>query len=81
MLMLVEAISREKNVERDVVFGAVEAAMAQGADTPEAVVDLVYPDIDPAVRFAAIFSAKAQLDYLRHKNRESGTRVDGLDRL
>ncbi|MEY4265731.1 MAG: transcription termination/antitermination protein NusA [Pseudomonadota bacterium] len=29
MLMLVDAISREKNVERDVVFGAVEAAMAQ----------------------------------------------------
>jgi N utilization substance protein A len=27
--MLVEAISREKNVERDVVFGAVEAALAQ----------------------------------------------------
>ncbi|MFI5898022.1 MBL fold metallo-hydrolase [Actinoplanes sp. NPDC051513] len=59
----------------------VEAAMARGAETPEAVVDLVYPDIDPAVRFAAIFSAKAQLDYLRHKNRESGTRADGLDRL
>ncbi|AVO34897.1 transcription termination factor NusA [Ottowia oryzae] len=31
MLMLVEAISREKNVERDVVFGAVEAALAQAA--------------------------------------------------
>ena len=29
LLMLVEAISREKNVERDVVFGAVESAMAQ----------------------------------------------------
>jgi N utilization substance protein A len=29
LLMLVEAISREKNVERDVVIGAVEAAMAQ----------------------------------------------------
>ena len=29
MLMLVEAISREKNVERDVVFGAVEAALAR----------------------------------------------------
>ena len=28
MLMLVDAISREKNVERDVVFGAVEAALA-----------------------------------------------------
>ncbi|WP_374669685.1 transcription termination factor NusA [Ramlibacter sp.] len=29
LLMLVDAISREKNVERDVVFGAVEAALAQ----------------------------------------------------
>ena len=29
MLMLVEAISREKNVERDVVFAAVESALAQ----------------------------------------------------
>ncbi|PPE66010.1 transcription termination factor NusA [Caldimonas caldifontis] len=28
LLMLVDAISREKNVERDVVFGAVEAALA-----------------------------------------------------
>jgi glyoxylase-like metal-dependent hydrolase (beta-lactamase superfamily II) len=59
----------------------VEAAVAAGCETPEQVVDLVYPDIDPAVRFAAIFSAAAQLDYLRHKNRESGTRADGLDRL
>lgn len=29
MLMLIDAISREKNVERDVVFAAVEAALAQ----------------------------------------------------
>jgi transcription termination/antitermination protein NusA len=29
MLMLVEAISREKNVDADTVFGAVEAALAQ----------------------------------------------------
>ena len=29
MLMLVDAISREKNVERDIVFGAVELALAQ----------------------------------------------------
>jgi glyoxylase-like metal-dependent hydrolase (beta-lactamase superfamily II) len=59
----------------------VEAAMAAGADTPGKVVDLVYPDIEPAVRFAAEFSAAAQLDYLRHRNRESGTRVNRLDPL
>jgi len=29
LLMLVDAISREKNVDREVVFGAVEAALAQ----------------------------------------------------
>src|SRR5574343_1574754 len=29
LLMLVDAISREKSVDRDVVFGAVEAALAQ----------------------------------------------------
>ena len=29
MLMLVDAISREKSVDREVVFGAVEAALAQ----------------------------------------------------
>jgi hypothetical protein len=55
--------------------------MDAGADTPEKVVDLVYPDIEPGVRFAAEFSAAAQLDYLRHRNRESGTRVDRLDPL
>ena len=32
LLMLVEAISREKNVERDVVFGAVEAVAYGLAD-------------------------------------------------
>jgi glyoxylase-like metal-dependent hydrolase (beta-lactamase superfamily II) len=59
----------------------VEAAMAAGADTPEKVVDVVYPDIDPGVRFAAEWSAAAQLNYLRHKNRESGTPPGRLDLL
>ncbi|CAK7037935.1 transcription termination factor NusA [Saezia sanguinis] len=31
LLMLVDAISREKNVERDIVFGAVEAALASAS--------------------------------------------------
>lgn len=42
----------------------VAAAMAAGAETPAAVVDLVYPDLDPALRFAAEWSATAQIDYL-----------------
>ncbi|MGK5679645.1 MBL fold metallo-hydrolase [Actinoplanes sp. URMC 104] len=59
----------------------VEAAVAAGATTPEQVVDRVYPDIDPAVRFAAIWSAAAQLDYLNHKIGESGTPAGRLDPL
>jgi glyoxylase-like metal-dependent hydrolase (beta-lactamase superfamily II) len=74
----VARVYREHRRER---LAQVEAAMAAGADTPEKVVDLVYPDIEPGVRFAAEWSAAAQLDYLRHKNRESGTPADGLDRL
>lgn len=56
----------------------VRAAMAAGADTPEAVVDAVYPDIDAGVRFAAEWSARAQLDFLR---RESQPGSPGLDPL
>ncbi|MFI5493360.1 MBL fold metallo-hydrolase [Actinoplanes sp. NPDC051859] len=56
----------------------VRAALAAGAETPEAIVDVVYPDIDPGVRFAAEWSARAQLDYLR---RESQRTREGLDPL
>jgi glyoxylase-like metal-dependent hydrolase (beta-lactamase superfamily II) len=77
----VAAVAKEYREHRRGRLAQVEAAMAAGADTPEKVVDLVYPEIDPGVRFAAEWSAAAQLDYLRHKNRESGTPADGLDRL
>jgi glyoxylase-like metal-dependent hydrolase (beta-lactamase superfamily II) len=77
----VAAMARVYLEHRRERLAQVEAAMAGGAETPDQVVDLVYPDIDPAVRFAAVYSATAQLDYLRHRNRESGTRADGLDRL
>ena len=56
----------------------VRAAVAAGADTPESIVDAVYPDIDPGVRFAAEWSARAQLDFLR---RESQPGPEQLDRL
>lgn len=42
----------------------VKAAIAQGATTPEEVVDLVYADVDPALKWAAMWSVRAQLDYL-----------------
>ena len=77
----VAAVATEYREHRRERLAQVKAAMAAGADTPEKVVDLVYPEIEPRLRFAAEWSAAAQLDYLRHKNRESGTPPDRLDRL
>lgn len=69
----VSAVARAYLAHREERLAQVTAAMEAGAETAEQVVDIVYPDIDPAVRFAAVWSAAAQLDYLNHKNRESGT--------
>lgn len=77
----VAAVARLYLEHRRERLAQVEAAVAAGADTAAKVVDIVYPDIEPGVRFAAEWSAAAQLDYLRHRNREWGTRADGLDRL
>ncbi|MBM2617164.1 MBL fold metallo-hydrolase [Actinoplanes sp. LDG1-06] len=77
----VAAVAREYLDHRRERLAQVEAAIAAGAHTPEQVVDVVYPDIEPGVRFAAIWSAAAQLDYLNHKNRESGTPAGRLDPL
>jgi glyoxylase-like metal-dependent hydrolase (beta-lactamase superfamily II) len=77
----VAAVAKDYREHRRERLSQVKAALAAGADTPEKVVDLVYPEIEPRLRFAAEWSAAAQLDYLRHKNRESGTPADGLDRL
>jgi glyoxylase-like metal-dependent hydrolase (beta-lactamase superfamily II) len=52
----------------------VRAAVAAGADTADAVVDAVYTDIDPAVRFAAEASTRAQLEYLSQPA-ENGSRT------
>lgn len=43
----------------------VKAALAQGARTPQEVVDIVYADVDPSVKWAAMWSVRAQLEYLR----------------
>lgn len=43
----------------------VRAALTQGARTAEEVVDIVYAQVDPGLRFAAQWSVRAQLDYLR----------------
>ncbi len=42
----------------------IRAALAAGARTPAEIVDVVYADTDPAVRGAAEWSVRAQLDYL-----------------
>lgn len=42
----------------------VKSALAQGAQTPQEVVDLVYTDVDPALKWAAEWSVRAQLEYL-----------------
>lgn len=42
----------------------VRAALAAGASTPAEIVEIVYADTDPAVRRAAEWSVRAQLDYL-----------------
>jgi glyoxylase-like metal-dependent hydrolase (beta-lactamase superfamily II) len=52
---------------REMRLNEVRAALAKlGADaTVPQVADVVYPEIDPAVRFAAELSVQSQLDYLR----------------
>jgi glyoxylase-like metal-dependent hydrolase (beta-lactamase superfamily II) len=59
-------------------LGQVRAAVAAGADTPEAVVDAVYTDLDPAVRFAAVWSTRAQLEYLRRESQPAPEQLDPL---
>jgi glyoxylase-like metal-dependent hydrolase (beta-lactamase superfamily II) len=56
----------------------VRAAVEAGADNPDAVVDVVYPDIDPTIRFAAEASAGAQLDYLRRESQPGPEQLDPL---
>jgi glyoxylase-like metal-dependent hydrolase (beta-lactamase superfamily II) len=56
----------------------VRAAMAAGAGSAEAIVDAVYPDIAQGVRFAAIWSARAQLDYLRRESQPTPEQLDPL---
>jgi glyoxylase-like metal-dependent hydrolase (beta-lactamase superfamily II) len=87
------AVARAYLDHRRARLDEVRAAVAAGASTPEAVVAAVYADVDPAIRFAAEWSVRAQLDYLAHtddpldhhypdhRNRESGSGADGLEAL
>ncbi|MET8147395.1 MBL fold metallo-hydrolase [Actinoplanes sp. NPDC049668] len=72
------AVARSYLDHRRERLAQVRAAVAAGADSPEAVVAAVYPDIAPGVRFAAEWSVRAQLEYLR---RESQRPLEQLDPL
>jgi glyoxylase-like metal-dependent hydrolase (beta-lactamase superfamily II) len=71
-------VARAYLAHRESRLEQVRAAVAVGADTPDAVVDVVYPDIDPAIRFAALASAGAQLDYLRRESQPAPEQLDPL---
>jgi len=72
------AVAREYLDHRRERLDQIRAAVAAGATTPEAVVDAVYPDIDPGVRFAAVWSTRAQLDYLRRESHPGSWQLDRL---
>ena len=72
------AIARAYLAHRRERLDQVRAAVAAGADTTEAVVDAVYTDLDPAVRFAALWSTRAQLEYLRRESQPAPEQLDPL---
>ena len=72
------AVARSYLTHRQERLTQVRAALAAGADSPEAIVDSVYPDIAPDVRFAAVWSARAQLDYLRRESQPTLQQLDPL---
>jgi hypothetical protein len=72
------AVARAYLDHRSERLEQVRAAIAAGADTPSAIVDVVYPDIDPKIRFAAEASARAQLDFLRRESQPGPEQLDPL---
>lgn len=50
----------------------VRGALAAGARSPDQVVDLVYAGVPDEVRFAALMSVRAQLEYLRRRGEVAG---------
>jgi glyoxylase-like metal-dependent hydrolase (beta-lactamase superfamily II) len=72
------AVARAYLAHRRDRLAQVRAAVAAGADSPETVVDVVYPDIAPGVRFAAEWSARAQLEYLRRESQRTPEQLDPL---
>ncbi|MEU5913333.1 MBL fold metallo-hydrolase [Micromonospora sp. NPDC047527] len=59
----------------------VRAAVAAGARTPDAVVAVVYADVDRSLWWAAGWSVRAQLEYLGVDTGESAPGVSGLEHM
>jgi glyoxylase-like metal-dependent hydrolase (beta-lactamase superfamily II) len=72
------AVARAYLAHRQERLTQVRAAIAAGAESAEAIVDAVYPDIAPDVRFAAVWSARAQLEYLRRESQPAPEQLDPL---
>ncbi|GAA3344426.1 MBL fold metallo-hydrolase [Amorphoplanes nipponensis] len=72
------ALARAYLAHRRERLAQVRAAVAAGAGTAEAIVDAVYPDIAPEVRFAALWSARAQLEHLRRESQAAPEQLDPL---
>jgi glyoxylase-like metal-dependent hydrolase (beta-lactamase superfamily II) len=72
------AVARAYLAHREERLAQVRAAVAAGAGNAEAVVDVVYPDIEPAIRFAAVASAQAQLDHLRRESQGAPEQLEPL---
>ncbi|GAA2027340.1 MBL fold metallo-hydrolase [Catenulispora yoronensis] len=60
-----DAVVKFYLAHRDQRLAQVRAALAAGDRTAAEVVDRVYAEVDPAVRFAAEMSVRAQLEYLQ----------------
>lgn len=63
-------------VHRQARLDQVRAVVAAGIDAPAEVVRRVYGDLDPALRTAAEWSARAQLAYLRRESHPAPAPLD-----
>ncbi len=70
------AAARYYAAHRRARLDQVRRAMVAGADTPRAIVEVVYADIDPALRGYAEWSARAQVAYLRRESQRGDDRLD-----
>jgi glyoxylase-like metal-dependent hydrolase (beta-lactamase superfamily II) len=70
------AVARAYLAHRGERLDQVRAALAAGDTTAEQVVARVYAEVDASVRFAAEWSVRAQLDFLRRESQHGPHRLD-----